>query len=99
MPVAWMHILCANNHECENGCNLENDHHVVGFSRFADAPNQNHGQNHDHKKCRKIETKVEAGSIEHVALEVGKATGKIRRRNPTQCGMKSEPVKHGHQVR
>ena len=66
MPVARTDVMRSGDDECKDGRDFQNDHSVIGFRRFADAAYQNHGQNHHHQKCGKVEAKMQPRRIQHV---------------------------------
>ena len=59
---------------------------------FANAADQDDGEDHDDEKRRDVEPEVPARRIEHVALQIGEARGQIGGRDPAQVGMDPEPV-------
>ena len=67
--------------------------------RFLDAAHQDHGQQHHDDEGRPVESKMPAGAVNHVALQVLQAGGEIGGRNPFRIGMPAEPVEQVHDVR
>ena len=77
----------------QDGGDLQQHHDVVGLGRLANAAHQHDRQQHDDEKRRDVETEMPAGSVKHVALQIGEAAGQISRRDPAQRRMPAEPLK------
>ena len=94
-----MDVLHAHEDERQNGRDLQDDHHVVGLGRLANAAYQHHRQQHDNQERGKIETEVPARRVKHIAAYPGQPARQVRRRDPAQIRMPAEPVEHVHQMR
>ena len=51
----------ANGDEDQDGDDLQQHHDVVGLRGFADAANENDGEDHDNDERRQIESEVPPG--------------------------------------
>ena len=78
---------------------FSSDHDVVGVRGFANAANEDDGEQHHDDEGRPVEAEVPAGAVEWVALEVGEARRKVCGSNPTQIRVNTEPIEQVDDVR
>jgi len=98
VPVVGLDEAGSGKDEDQNGGHLDEDHDVVGACRFADAADQDHGENHDDEEGGDVEAEVPAGFVEVVAGEVLQSGGEISGRDPFGGRIDAEPVEEIYDV-
>src|SRR5882762_6227204 len=87
----------AKTDEYDDGGNLEQDHHVIRFSRFANPAHKNNSEQHDDQKRRPIEAEMPSGRIKFIAGKIAHAAREVRGGNPSRVRTRAEPADNRHQ--
>src|SRR6266576_6079168 len=94
-----MNESCSEADEHEDGDNLEKDHHVIRFSRFANPAHKNNSEQHDDQKRRPVEAEMPAGRIKFIAGKITQAAREVRGGNPSRVRMHAEPIQQTDNMR
>ena len=89
----------AKTDKYDDGGNLEQDHHVIRFSRFANPAHKNNSEQHDDQKRRPIEAEMPPGRIKFIAGKIAHAAREVRGGNPSRVRMHAKPVKQADNMR
>src|SRR5258708_3755725 len=99
MPVGGMNEARCESDEDKDRDNFQQDHHIVGFGRLADSPNEDHRKQHYYDERGPIEAKMPAWGIEHISLQIGEAVRKIGGRDPGESWVDANPGEKSNHVR
>src|SRR6202034_1111018 len=99
MPITRMYKVQSKTDENKNGNNFQENHHVVGFSRFTNAAHQDYGEQHHDQESGPVESEVPARPVKRIPLKVCQTSWKIGRNNPAKSGTNAEPVQQIDNVR
>jgi len=97
--VGGMDEVQANEHEGEDSDELDEHHDVVGAGRFADAADEDYGEDDNDEEGRDVEAEVPAGLIDEAAIQRLFAAGKKSGREPARTKVDAEPIEQIDKMR